>query len=101
MLGSLLDIASNSKKFKATKIPKTIEQYNFSDPDAKEYWVCFLPDVAEKSNYLKKRLILCHKNADIYILPEAETIIQPDPKKTRSYLEKIILDATKKTKKTK
>jgi dienelactone hydrolase len=81
------------------KLPQKIKHIRLKNTTAKETWVCFVPELITRVGYLRKNFLGKSINADIYV--SSETTVQPNPKKTRDYLEKILKEAIKREKQNK
>jgi len=94
MLGSFLDILSSILISRNGDLPTNIEYHSTKKSKSKKNWVMFLPETCYR---LAPKKILKRTNLDIYILPK--TIIQPNPKLTNKFLNKILNTAIKNQKK--
>ena len=85
MFGSILDYLYITFENRNGEIPEEIQHIKTNDGDS-ENWICFLPEGVLKFSYVKNK-ILSARNSNAYVIPK--TAIQPDPKLTRNFLEKV------------
>lgn len=98
MLKSIPDEILVKLEKRVGKLSKKINHISLKNSSAKETWVCFVPEFIIRLNYTKKKLAQ-NINAEIYV--SATKAVQPKPKTTKKYLDKILNEAIKRQKKNK
>jgi hypothetical protein len=81
------------------RLSQKVNCLSLKNSSAKETWICFVPEFIIRVGYTKKKILAKNINAEIYIC--SEKAIQPNPKTTREYLDKILNEAIKKQKESK
>jgi hypothetical protein len=81
------------------RLSQKINCLSLKNSSAKETWVCFVPEFTAHFKYTKEKLFSKKINAEIYI--SSEKAVQPNPKITREYLDKILNEAIKRQKRNK
>jgi hypothetical protein len=78
------------------KLSQKVNLVSNKNNSSKEIWVCFVPEFIARLGYTRKKLLAKNINSEIYI--SSEKAVQPDPKETRKYLDKVLAEAIKKQK---
>lgn len=90
MFGSILDYLYVSSQNVVGDIPKKLERISIKEKDTDDYWICFLPESILRLEFIKRKII-SSRDTEVYVIPK--TIVQPNPRLTREFLERITEEA--------